>query len=468
MQVYNTLTRRKEVFEPLDPARVTLYACGPTVYDYAHIGNARPAVVFDVLFRVLRHRYPQVVYARNFTDIDDKINAAAQAKGVEIGVIGERYTRAYHDDMRALQVLEPSVEPRATDHVHGMIEMIGTLMAKGHAYETEGHVLFHVPSFSEYGRLSRQKRGEQIDGARVEVAPYKKDAVDFVLWKPSPPELPGWESPWGRGRPGWHIECSCMAKTHLGETIDIHAGGSDLIFPHHENEIAQSVCAHDGAPFARYWMHNGYLNIARKKMAKSLGNSLLVNDLLARAPGEAIRLTLLSAHYRSPLDWSDEALEQAARRLDRLYGTLRHLADVSPADDAGPPSALVEALEDDLNTPVAFSELSAAAHRANRAKDAPMRSEARATLERAGSLLGVLQHNPDEWFVKRFGDGVDVERINRLVAERHRARMHRDFEHGDRIRDELDGLGIALEDGPEGSTWRPARRAQEAVGHERA
>ena len=466
MLVYNTLTRRKEAFEPLDPERVTMYACGPTVYDHPHIGNARPAVVFDLLFRVLRHRYPQVVYARNFTDIDDKINAAAITERVDISAISTKYIRAYHEDMRALQVLEPSVEPRATDHVPHMVEMIGNLISKGHAYEAEGHVLFHVPSFPEYGELSRQKRDEQIDGARVEVAPFKKDAVDFVLWKPSSPELPGWDSPWGRGRPGWHIECSCMAKAHLGTTIDIHAGGSDLIFPHHENEIAQSVCAHDGMPFVRYWLHNGYLNIARKKMAKSLGNSLLVKDLLTRVPGEAIRLALLSAHYRSPLDWSDEALEHAARRLDRLYGTLRHLLDVSPAPDTGPPSTLVEALEDDLNTPVALSELSAAVHRANRAKDAQARAEARATLERAGALLGVLQHDPDEWFVKRFGDGVDVERINRLVAERHRARMNRDFERGDRIRDELDELGIALEDGPEGSTWRPSRRALEAAGHD--
>lgn len=466
MQFYNTLTRRKEVFEPLDPARVTMYVCGPTVYDHPHIGNARPAVVFDLLFRVLRYRYPRVLYARNFTDIDDKINAAAHAQGVDIGVISAKYTRAYHEDMRALQVLEPSVEPRATEHVSQMVDMIGTLIAKGHAYEAEGHVLFHVPSFPDYGRLSRQKRDEQIDGARVEVAPYKKDAVDFVLWKPSPPALPGWDSPWGRGRPGWHIECSCMAKAHLGTTIDVHAGGSDLIFPHHENEIAQSVCVHDGAPFARYWLHNGYLNIGRRKMAKSLGNSLLVKDLLARTPGEAIRLALLSAHYRTPLDWSDEALEQAARRLDRLYGTLRHLADVSPAEDAAPPAAIVEALEDDLNTPVALSELSAAAHRANRAKDARARAQARAALERAGALLGVLRHDPDAWFVKRFGDGVDVERINRLVAERHLARMNRDFAHGDRIRDELQGLGIALEDGPEGSTWRPARRVLETVGGE--
>ena len=466
MDVYNTLTRRKEPFEPLDPARVTMYACGPTVYDYAHIGNARPAVVFDLLFRVLRNRYPDVVYARNFTDIDDKINAAAQVEGVNIGVISARFMQAYHEDMSALQVLEPSVEPRATDHLSRMVEMIRILISKGHAYEAEGHVLFHVPSYSDYGQLSRQKREEQIDGARVEVAPYKKDAVDFVLWKPSPPELPGWESPWGRGRPGWHIECSSMVKAHLGETIDIHAGGSDLVFPHHENEIAQSVCAHDGVPFARYWMHNAYLNIGRRKMAKSLGNSLLVKDLLAQAPGEAIRLALLSAHYRSPLDWSDEALDQAARRLDRLYGTLRHLNDIAPEESSEPPPALVAALEDDLNTPVALSELAAAAHRANRARSGAERAEARAALERAGLLLGVLQHDPDEWFVKRFGDGVDVERINRLVAERHRARMNRDFEHGDRIRDELDGLGIALEDGPEGSTWRPARKTLEAVGHE--
>lgn len=466
MLVYNTLTRCKEAFEPLDPARVTMYVCGPTVYDNPHIGNARPAVVFDLLFRVLRHRYPRVVYARNFTDIDDKINAAAAKERVDISEISSKYMRAYHEDMRALNVLPPSVEPRATDHVPHMVEMISRLISRGHAYEAEGHVLFHVPSFPRYGELSRQKRDEQIDGARVEVAPFKKDAVDFVLWKPSSPELPGWDSPWGRGRPGWHIECSCMAKVHLGTTIDIHAGGSDLIFPHHENEIAQSECAHGDGAFARYWMHNGYLNVGRKKMAKSLGNSLLVKDLLGRAPGEAIRLALLSAHYRSPLDWSDEALDQAARRLDRLYGILRHLLDVPPAADVGPPSTLVAALEDDLNTPVALSELAAVAHRANRARGARERAEARAALEYAGALLGVLTHDPDAWFVKRFGDGVDVERINRLVAERHRARMDRDFEHGDRIRDELEALGIALEDGPEGSTWRPSRRVLEAVGHE--
>ena len=462
MQIYNTLTRRKEVFEPLDPERVTMYACGPTVYDHPHVGNARPAVVFDLLFRVLRRRYPRVVYARNLTDIDDKINAAAAAAGVRIGVMTDRYTRAYHEDMDALGVLSPSVEPRATQHVPEMVAMIEDLISKGYAYEAERHVLFHVPAFAGYGRLSRQKRGEQIDGARVEVAPYKKDAVDFVLWKPSTPDLPGWESPWGRGRPGWHIECSCMAEAHLGKTIDIHAGGSDLIFPHHENELAQSVCAHDGAPFARYWMHNGYLKIGREKMAKSVGNVRLVKDLLARAPGEAVRLALLSAHYRSPLDWSDDALEQAARRLDRLYGTLRHLQDVPPAGAAAAPDALVAALEDDLNTPVALSELAAAAHRANRAHGAGARARGRAELERAGALLGVLRHEPDEWFVKRFGNALDVEGINRLVAERHRARMARDFERGDRIRRRLEELGAAVEDGPEGSTWRPGRRCVEA------
>ena len=462
MQLYNTLTRRKEVFEPLDPERVTMYACGPTVYAHPHVGNARPAVVFDLLFRVLRRRYPRVVYARNLTDIDDKINAAARDAGVCIGAITDRYTRAYHEDMDALGVLAPSVEPRATQHVPGMVAMIEDLISKGYAYEAEGHVLFHVPAFAGYGRLSRQKRSEQIDGARVEVAPYKRDAVDFVLWKPSPPELPGWESPWGRGRPGWHIECSCMAEAHLGKTIDIHAGGSDLIFPHHENELAQSVCAHDGLPFARYWMHNGYLKIGREKMAKSVGNVRLVKDLLTRAPGEAVRLALLSAHYRSPLDWSDDALEQAARRLDRLYGTLRHLQDVPPAAGRGAPDALVTALEDDLNTPVALSELAAAAHRANRADGAGPRARGRAELEQAGALLGVLRHEPDEWFVKRFGNALDVERINRLVAERHRARMARDFERGDRVRHQLEELGVAIEDGPEGSTWRPGRRSAEA------
>ena len=468
LHIYNTLTRAKEVFEPLDPDRVTMYACGPTVYDDPHVGNARPAVVFDLLFRVLRQRYANVVYARNITDIEDKINAAAKAAGVDISVINAKFTTAYHEDMEALGVLAPSVEPRATEHVAEMITMIGVLIDKGHAYENDGHVLFHVPSYADYGRLSGQNRDEQIDGARVEVAPYKKDPVDFVLWKPSTPDLPGWDSPWGRGRPGWHVECSSMIEVHLGRTIDIHAGGSDLVFPHHENEIAQSTCAHDGELFSRYWMHNGHLNIDREKMAKSLGNVLRVKDLLAEAPGEAIRLALLSAHYRSPLDWGNDTLAQAARRLDRLYGTLRHLDDVEAPDDVAVPAELVAALEDDLNTPIALAELAALSRRANASQEPEARGGCKGQMRAAGRLLGLLQQDPDEWFRQRFGGVADVEEVNRMIAQRHRARMCRDFARADRLREQLESLGIALEDGAEGTIWRPAPRKVVADGDDDA
>ena len=463
LQVYNTLTRRKEAFEPLDPSRVTMYACGPTVYDHPHVGNARPAVVFDLLFRVLRRHYDNVVYARNITDIEDKINAAAKAAGVDISVINQRFTAAYHADMTALKVLEPTLEPRATEHVPEMISMIEALIERGHAYPAEGHVLFHVPSYTNYGVLSGQNRDEQMEGARVEVAPYKRDAVDFVLWKPSTDDLPGWESPWGRGRPGWHLECSCMIEAHLGRTIDIHAGGSDLIFPHHENEIAQTTCAHDGELFCRYWMHNGFVNINREKMAKSQGNVLLVKQLLEQAPGEAIRLALLTAHYRSPLDWSDETLEQAARRLDRLYGTLRHLpspdAEANPGPPTDLPEGLVAALDDDLNTPVALAELAALARAANSAASPEDRIRLRDELLASGRVLGLLEHHPDDWFELRFGATADVAAVNRLVAARHDARMDRDFERADQLRTEIEDRGVILEDGAEGTTWRPASRS---------
>ncbi|MCP5152319.1 MAG: cysteine--tRNA ligase, partial [Chromatiales bacterium] len=444
-------TRRKEPFVPLDRARVTLYACGPTVYSHPHIGNARPAVVFDVLFRVLRAHYPTVVYARNFTDVDDKINAAARAEGVDISVITERYIEAYHADMTALGTLEPTVEPRATEHIAEMIEMIEALIASDHAYVAEGHVLFSVPSYAEYGALSRRNRDDMIAGARVEVAPYKRDPADFVLWKPSSADQPGWDSPWGRGRPGWHLECSSMTEAHLGRTIDIHAGGSDLVFPHHENEIAQSTCAHGGAVYARYWMHNGFVNVDHEKMSKSLGNVLLVRDLLAQAPGEAIRLALLNAHYRSPLDWSDDTLEQAVRRLDRLYATLAELEDVDAAEVPVPP-AFMAALDDDLNTPQALSELGAIA-RAAVAADAD-RPRMKGELLAAGRLLGLLDQTPAEWQAARHADVDDVQAIEAAIADRAAARVARDFARADAIRDDLLARGIALEDGPEGTTWR--------------
>src|SRR5690606_5059116 len=357
LHVHNTLTRSKERFEPGDPARVTMYVCGPTVYSFVHIGNARPEVVFDVLARLLRRSYG-LVYARNLTDVDDKINAAAAREGVEIGALTARYISAFHEDMAGLGVRGPDVEPRVTDHIAEIIAFIERLIERGHAYEAEGHVLFAVSTFPEYGKLSKRSLDEMIAGARVEVAPYKRDPADFVLWKPSDPSTAGWDSPGGRGRPGCHMECSTMAATHRGETIDIHGGGLDLVFPHHENETAQSTCAH-GKCFARYWMHNGLVNMGSEKMAKSTGNIVRVRDLLAEHDGEVLRLCLLSAHYRQPLDWTPQLVAESAQKLDRMYGVLRDagLDDPSSSADEEPPEAVIAALEDDLNTPLAIAEL---------------------------------------------------------------------------------------------------------------
>ena len=462
IQLYNTLTRRKEVFVPGDAARVTMYVCGPTVYSFPHIGNARPPVVFDLLYRVLARRYPKVIYARNITDLDDKINAAAKEAGVPIDVITSKYTAVFHKDMAALGVPLPTIEPRATEHIDQMIAMIETLIEKEHAYEADGHVLFHVPSFAEYGRLSRQDREKIIDGARVEVAPYKRDATDFVLWKPSTMDLPGWDSPWGRGRPGWHLECTCMIEEHLGTTIDIHGGGSDLVFPHHENEIAQGVCAHDGEPFSRYWMHVGFVNVDKEKMSKSLGNVLLVRDLLAEAPGEAICLALLSAHYRSPVDWTSDTLDQFAHTLDRLYGALRDLQDVETGDpsDDDLPGEFVAALEDDLDTPRALAILFDLRRSARRTSDPGERAIIKKKLLACAGMLGIGQRDPDDWLLERFGQVDDIEEIERLVAERDEARHARDFAKADRIRDALVTRGIVLEDGAGGTRWRVGAAAE--------
>lgn len=456
IQLYNTLTRQKERFVPRDPARVTMYVCGPTVYNFAHIGNARPAVAFDVLYRLLATAFPQVVYVRNVTDVDDKINAAAQKEGVPIGTITERYLAAYHADMGALGVTLPSIEPRVTQHIAGIIAMTERLIANGHAYEADGHVLFNVPSYAEYGRLSRRDRDEMIAGARVDVAPYKRDPADFVLWKPSPPEMPGWDSPWGRGRPGWHIECSAMIEQTLGrETLDIHGGGHDLIFPHHENEIAQSTCAHGGALFCRYWMHNGFVNIESEKMSKSLGNVLLVRDLLGIAPGEAIRLALLAAHYRQPLDWTEAGLRDAKAQLDRLYRALAALAD-APAAEVAAPAAFLAALADDLNTPKALAELHQLANAANKATDAVDRGRLKGELLAAGRLLGLLQQDAAAWLKGEMKDGVDPAEIEALVAARAAARARKDWAESDRIRDQLLARGILLEDKAGQTTWRVA------------
>ncbi|MFC3674260.1 cysteine--tRNA ligase [Ferrovibrio xuzhouensis] len=456
IQLYNTLTRQKENFVPQDPQRVTMYVCGPTVYNYAHIGNARPVVVFDTLYRLLQQAYPQVVYVRNVTDVDDKINAAAKAEGVPIGTITERYHTVYSDDMAALGALPPVIEPRVTRHIPAIVAMIERLVASGHAYPAEGHVLFSVPSFAEYGRLSGRSRDDMVAGARVEVAPYKRDPADFVLWKPSPPDLPGWDSPWGRGRPGWHIECSAMIEQNLGPaTIDIHGGGHDLIFPHHENEIAQSTCAHGGRLFSRYWMHNGFVNIESEKMSKSIGNVLLVHDLLKQAPGEAIRLALLSAHYRQPLDWTAAGLREAKAQLDRLYRALDGLKDVTAGSDTAP-DGFVAALADDLNTPKALAELHQLASAANKATDPAERARLKGQLQAAGRLLGLLQQDPAAWLKGDVAADVDVAEIEGLIAARRAARARKDWVESDRIRDTLAARGVLLEDKAGETTWRVA------------
>ena len=435
IRLYDTLARAKRPFAPADPNRITMYVCGPTVYNRAHIGNARPAVIFDVLARLIRHVHGDnsLVYARNVTDVDDKIIDAAREEGVDPSAITARYEEFYLSDMGALGVQAPDIAPHATEHVPQMITMIERLVASGHAYEADGHVLFHVLSDPDYGALSKRDREAMIAGARVEVASYKKDPADFVLWKPSAPEVIGWDSPWGRGRPGWHIECSAMIEQHLGETIDIHGGGLDLIFPHHENEIAQSRCAHGGAALARHWVHNGFLSMAGgEKMSKSLGNVVTVGELLERGhQGETLRLALLSAHYRQPLEWSEALIAQSKATLDRLY---RVAGDAQPgeADDA-----VLDAVADDLNLPLALSRLAAI--------------EDPATLRASAGLLGLLEETGDAWFR---GDG-DAD-VDARVAARTEAKKRRDFAEADRIRAELLDEGVLLEDGPQGTTWRRA------------
>lgn len=455
--LYNTLKREKQVFEPQDPKRVTLYVCGPTVYNYAHIGNARPPVIFDLLYKLLSSRYPKVIYARNITDVDDKINAAAARQKVTIDVISSRYIDAYRDDMAALGVGLPSIEPRATEHIPAMIDMIKRLISSGHAYQAEGHVLFSIESYDCYGSLSRRDIGEMIAGARVEVAEFKRHPGDFVLWKPSLAPQPGWDSPWGCGRPGWHLECSAMAAQHLGETIDIHGGGQDLLFPHHENEIAQSVCAHGGKTFARYWMHNGFVTCNRRKMSKSLGNTLLVHELLKHTAGEVLRYLLLSAHYRQPLDWSDEALTRVRRTLDRVYGVLRDAAaKFAPLQAAQSPSAkFMSALLDDLNTPRALAELNSEARRLANADSAEAARNSAGLLLAAGALIGLFQQDPQVWLTGNTG-GLDAALIDKLIAKRNTARAHRDFPRADEIRLQLQEMGVILEDVADGTRWRRA------------
>ena len=433
IRLHDTMAREKRVFAPADPSRVTIYVCGPTVYNRAHIGNARPAVVFDVLARLLRHVYgaDSLIYARNVTDVDDKIIEAAREEGVEPSVVTERFEHFYLEDMGALGVAPPNIAPHATQHIAPMIAMIARLIETGNAYEADGHVVFHVPSDPDYGALGRRDREAMIAGARVEVASYKKDPADFVLWKPSADGVIGWDSPWGRGRPGWHIECSAMIRAHLGETIDIHGGGLDLIFPHHENEIAQSRCAHHGAPLARYWVHNGFLSMAgSEKMSKSLGNVVTVGELLEQGnKGEVLRFALLSAHYRQPLEWSESLIAQSKATLDRLYRA------AGEATSGEMDSGVIEALADDLNTPLALARLSAIADPAS--------------LRASAALMGLLTDTSSGWF-----QGEGDARIDALVAARSEAKKARDFAEADRIRTELAAEGIVLEDGPAGTSWR--------------
>jgi cysteinyl-tRNA synthetase len=456
IQLYNSLTRRKEVFVPIDPHNVRMYVCGPTVYDLAHIGNARAVVVFDQLYRLLRHTYgaAHVKYVRNITDIDDKIIDAARAGGEPIDALTARTAAAFHEDMAALGALPPDVEPRATEHIPQMIAMIARLIETQHAYEAEGHVLFAVGSWPRYGRLSRRSRQELLAGARVEVAPYKRDPGDFVLWKPSTPEQPGWDSPWGRGRPGWHIECSAMSETHLGEHFDIHGGGIDLIFPHHENELAQSESAHGGDKFVNFWVHNGFLSIEHEKMSKSLGNFTTAHELLERGiPGEVLRLALLMTHYRDPLDWTEDRLRHAEHNLNGYYEALRLRAKGEFEEDVFK-SALDKieaALGDDLNTPLALAELRKAEGIVHFYKSKTYQEVLRA----GGELLGILTRDPMEW--RRRGVAVSPDDMNKRITARATARRERRFADADKIRAELLAEGIVLEDRPDGTTdWRRA------------
>ena len=445
LSLYNTLARAKEPFQPISPDHVGIYACGPTVYDNIHVGNARPLVVFDVLVRVLRHLYPDVTYVRNITDVDDKINQRAAERDISIDTLCEETILRFHQDADALHVEAPDVEPRATHHIAEMITMIETLIQKGFAYEAEGHVLFAISEMSHYGGLSRRSLDMMRAGARVEVAPYKKDAGDFVLWKPSEEGQPAWDSPWGRGRPGWHIECSAMSAKYLGQTFDIHAGGLDLIFPHHENEIAQSCCAHDSDMMAHYWVHNGYVTVEGEKMSKSLGNFTTVRDALEKHRGEAVRYALLNAHYRAPLDYSDAGVSEAKQALDRLY---RAVGDAKPAEDV--PEAFLSALCDDLNTPLALSHLHELAKLANKGD-----GEAASSLRRAANLMGLLTQETASWLqAAAASDGLSEAEIEEYIAARKQARLDKDFAKADAIRDDLAAQGIILLDSADGTSWQ--------------
>ena len=450
IKLYNTLARKKQNFIPINSNRVTMYICGPTVYSYPHIGNARGPVIFDILAGLLKREY-ELIYVRNITDLDDKIYEAAKSEQSDVSEITERYTKIYHQDISALGVKDPDIEPRATDHIKEMIEMIESLLAKGYAYENEGHVLFSVDSYSDYGSLSNRQHEDQIAGSRVAIAAYKKNPRDFVLWKPSTPDLPGWESPWGVGRPGWHLECSTMAKKYLGDTLDIHGGGSDLIFPHHENECAQSICSHKGKPFANFWVHHGMIDFNNTKMSKSEGNLLLIRDLLKEIPGEVVRMALISTHYRKPINWSNDLIKDSKKKLDRLYGAIRKI-DIF--HNTEPSNEVLLALADDLNTPKALSALFNIVKLINNSEDPMERDKYASTLMASASLLGLMTLSADEWFKTTPNGVLTREEIEHLITQRERARKSKNFSESDRIRDDLLQKGVVIEDGPDGTEWR--------------
>ena len=452
--LYNSLTGKKEEFSPIDESNIRMYVCGPTVYNYVHIGNARPAVVFDTLVRVLRANYEKVTYVSNITDIDDKIIDAAAAQKVPISEITQKYTDIYNQNMEVLGVQAPDIQPKATEYLPEMIELIEQLIEKGFAYEKDGHVMFHVLAYEKYGALSKRNRDEQIAGSRVEIAPYKKDPADFILWKPSDSEQPGWDSPWGFGRPGWHTECSAMTEKNLGLPFDIHGGGRDLIFPHHENEIAQSCCAsgdvNDPQSFSKYWIHNGFVTVEGEKMSKSIGNVILVKDLINQYDGEVIRLALLSSHYRQSFDWNAKIIHQAQVLLDKLYKALLDLSDENV--DTKTNEEFLNFLNDDLNTPGAITFLN------KKIKEYTAgvinKKDFKQILLFASKTLGILNNNPEDWFRAKSND-LDEEEINSLIEKRKMAKANKDFKTADAIRDQLKEMGVEIMDSAEGTTWKP-------------
>ena len=458
LRLYNSLTNKKEDFSPIDPDHVRVYTCGPTVYNYAHIGNARPPLVSDILIRLLRYLYPRVTYVSNITDIDDKIINAAKEQDIPISDLTKRYKNIYNDNLKELGIYPPDLQPKATDHIAEMIKQIEVLINNGHAYEAESHVLYSVNTFPSYGLLSGRDKEEQIAGSRVEVAPYKKDPTDFVLWKPSNKDQPGWDSPWGFGRPGWHLECSAMSEKALGVPFDIHSGGQDLIFPHHENELAQCCGVHnktdDVTSYARYWIHNGMLKFDGDKMSKSLGNIRFINDLINEHKGETLRLVLLSTQYRQPLNWSPKTIQQAQKTLDRLYRILKKVDISLDLQEAEPTKKIIDALCDDLNTPEALGQLNILINSLQDA-DESQKKEIMPKIYSSARMLGILQHDPDSWLgYSKVDDGMDTEKIEQMIEERNNCRNNKNFEQADKIRDELKSMGIDIEDTSDGTIWR--------------